>query len=188
MLGWCLSLNSSDAKKFYIINNSKLVKCFWFAQNWDQCNLCVQVHSLRTWIMHQFTTAQPKYKMKQTSFVSRSYSLILRNTLSWNGDIRIKYMIMKNHRSGNAYKNLKPINPGSLYSQSTSANFSDIPHGQRKDFPSIKKKKKNSSRRAQLSWKGYDKKWEAIKFSPISNSDVLWGAVGVSPWPASTLL
>lgn len=51
-------------------------------------------------------------------------------------------MIMKNHRSGNAYKNLKPINPGSLYSQSTSANFSDIPHGQRKDFPSIKKKKK----------------------------------------------
>lgn len=46
-------------------------------------------------------------------------------------------MIMKNHRSENAYKNLKPVNPGNLYSQSASANFSNIPQGQREDFPTI---------------------------------------------------
>lgn len=83
-------------------------------------------------------------------------------------------------------RNLKYINLGSLYGQSAPANFSNIPHAQKKDFPSIQNT--NSSRTAQLQLKGYDKKWEAITFSPISNSDVLWGAVVVSPWPVFTLL
>lgn len=83
-------------------------------------------------------------------------------------------------------RSLKPINPGSLCSQSASVNFSNIHMDSGKISHLFKKQippgQHNCNERDMT------KKWEAIKFSPISNSDVLWGAVVVSPWPVFTLL
>lgn len=43
------------------------------------------------------------------------------------------------------------------------------------DFPVFQKV--NSSSIAQLQWKAYDKKWEAIKSSPVSDTNVPWEPV-----------